>query len=575
MNWPRRLLAFSCKGCVAFGAGLGIVFSRVGQVWGSERLGVFLPPLIEVSLSVEDLAQFAETGTVSQQLDFYLRRLTQEQQAALADLLTRDFNLNQVTVSQFTYSSIGEDLLRRLTLVLHSTGEGEAEFYALRAALILAAGDPQGFSLVNILRHYPLQKLQIDLDMSIRVVREASQLFRQRDLAIAELREQASREAESVSLSALPPSASHNLLQPNLSLEEPGGFKWQVERFQFANPWRDVPVPVDVYLPEGTGQIPLVVISHGIASDRNTFAYLAHHWASQGIGVAVLEHPGTNVEQVRHFLSGFGSLPGPYEWVARPEDISLLLDELELKSQEEPSRWGRLDLQSVGLFGQSFGGYTVLAAAGARLNPTRLQENCPTSNSLRLTLNVSLLLQCRANEVFQDPSLAQQAEQLLDERIQAVFALNPLTSTVFGPEGLGQVRIPLVIMAGSEDYFAPPLPEQIEPFTWLRAQQRYLVMVEKSTHFTFLGRRGQGAFLVPQELIGPDPQAAQALLKGLTTAFFKGYLLAGSNRKALSEFSEYSSFLNSAYAESLTPEPLRTTLIRELTPKQIQRTLNS
>ncbi|MCJ2544459.1 alpha/beta hydrolase [Thermostichus vulcanus] len=559
MNWPRGLLAL--------GLGLGTVFSGLSQVWGAERLAVFLPPLIEVSLPVEDLAQFAETGTVSRRLDFYLRRLNPEQQAALADLLTRDFNLNPVTVSQFTYSSIGEDLLRRLTLVLHSAGEGEAEFYALRAALIRAAGDPGGFTLVNILRHYPLEKLRIDLDMSIRVVREASQLFRQRDLVIAGLRQEATQEAQSSSL-AFSNSVSQNLAQPRLDPEAVGAFEWQMESFQFDHPWRDTPVPVDVYLPERMGRIPLVVVSHGIASDRNTFAYLARHWASRGIGVAVLEHPGTSVERVRNFLSGFGSLPGPYEWVARPEDISSLLDELELKAQQDPSRWGRLDLQSVGLFGQSLGGYTVLATAGASLNPTRLQEDCQTSNSLGLTLNASLLLQCRANEVFQDPALAAQAEQLVDERIQAVFALNPLTSTVFGPEGLGQVGIPVMIMAGSEDYFAPSLPEQIEPFTWLGSQQRYLVMVEGSTHFTFLGGGGQGAFPVPQELIGPDPQAARPLLKGLTTAFFRTYLQAEADSE------DYAAYLNSSYAEALTPDPLRTTLIRELTEEQIQLALN-
>ncbi|MCF2969853.1 alpha/beta hydrolase [Synechococcus sp. Nb3U1] len=559
MGWSRGLLAL--------GLGLGTVLASLGQVWGAERLAVFLPPLIEVSLPVEDLAQFARNGTVSRRLGFYLRRLTPEQQAALADLLTRDFNLNQVTVSQFTYSAIGEDLLRRLTLVLHSSSEGEAEFYALRAALILAAGDPEGLTLANILRYYPLEKLQIDLDMSIRIVREASQLFRQRDLAIAGLRQEATQADQSASLAYLDSSnlVSQNSAQSSLNPEQPGAFEWQVESFRFANPERDTPVPVDVYLPERIGRIPLVVISHGIASDRNTFAYLARHLASQGLGVTVLEHPGTSVERVRSFLSGFGSLPGPYEWVARPKDISLLLDELEQKAQQNPSRWGQLDLESVGLFGQSFGGYTVLATAGAGLSSAQLQENCQTSNSsLGLTLNASLLLQCRALDLFQDPLLTEQVEQLVDKRIQAVFALNPLTSTVFGPEGLGQVGIPVMIMAGSEDYFAPSLPEQIEPFTWLGSQQRYLVMVEGSTHFTFLGGGGQGAFPVPQELIGPDPQAARPLLKGLTTAFFKTYLQAETDSEA------YAAYLNSSYAEALTPAPLRTTLIRELTPEQIQ-----
>lgn len=168
------------QGVFALGLGLATVLAGPGRAWSAERLGVFLPPLIEFSLPVEDLARFAHNGAVSRQLDFYLRRLTPEQQAALADLLTRNFDLDQVTVSQFTYSAIGEDLLRRLTLVWH--GDGEAEFYALRAALILAAGDPEGLTLVNVLRRYPLERLQIDLDMSIRLVREAGQLFRQRDL---------------------------------------------------------------------------------------------------------------------------------------------------------------------------------------------------------------------------------------------------------------------------------------------------------------------------------------------------------------------------------------------------------
>ena len=91
----------------------------------------------------------------------------------------------------------------------------------------------------------------------------------------------------------------------------------------------------------------------------------------------------------------------------------------------------------------------MLAAAGAGLNPARLQEHCQASPSLELTLNASLLLQYRALEVFQDPNLAAQAGQLGDRRIRAVFALNPLTSTVFGPEELGQVGIPVMMVSES------------------------------------------------------------------------------------------------------------------------------
>ncbi len=53
----------------------------------------------------------------------------------------------------------------------------------------------------------------------------------------------------------------------------------------------------DIYLPVAQTPRQIIVISHGLGSDRTSFAYLAEHLASYGFVVAVPEHPGSNSKQ--------------------------------------------------------------------------------------------------------------------------------------------------------------------------------------------------------------------------------------------------------------------------------------
>ncbi len=60
---------------------------------------------------------------------------------------------------------------------------------------------------------------------------------------------------------------------------------------------------------------PLIVISHGIASDRSSFVYLAEHLASYGFAVAVLEHPGSNAERIQLYFAGLAGPPDAAEFI--------------------------------------------------------------------------------------------------------------------------------------------------------------------------------------------------------------------------------------------------------------------
>ena len=297
-------------------------------------------------------------------------------------------------------------------------------------------------------------------------------------------------------------------------------------------------MPGDLYLPQTTAAspVPIIIISHGAAEDRTTYAYLAEHLASYGFAVATVEHVGGDANRFRQYFSGLAPAPMATELLERPRDISFFLDELQRRAQSDPTL-RKLNPQQVGLVGHSLGGYTVLALAGAQINFDRVKQDCNPNRSL----NLSVLLQCRANELKPQPY------RLQDPRIKAIFAISPLSSTIFGKRGIGQIRVPVFLMGGSDDMLTPAVPEQIYPFTWLQTSAKYLAILEQGTHFsTQGGSTSDGVFPVSESLIGPDPAQARTYTRALSLAFFQTHL---------AHRSEFQIYLNAAYAKSLA-QPL-------------------
>ncbi|MEM9927935.1 MAG: hypothetical protein AAF915_30165, partial [Cyanobacteria bacterium P01_D01_bin.50] len=225
------------------------------------------------------------------------------------------------------------------------------------------------------------------------------------------------------------------------------------------------------------------------------------------------------------------------------------LDELERRAKSEPELQS-LNLQAVGVLGQSLGGYTVLAAAGAQLSREKLTDTCSTTVGERPILNLSMLIQCRFLEIPTDKSLT-----VKDDRIKAVIAINPLTSHLFGQTGLNKLQTPVLFIAGTDDYFVPALPEQIKPFQKLNIEDKYLVMIENGTHFSTLEMVNDGDGLpVPESFIGADPIKAQPQMRSLSLAFFNRYLL----NKSESEM-----YLDQAYLNTFKPEPFRFNIVQD------------
>ena len=519
---------------------------------GAEQISVVYGPL-QFSLSVDALETLVKEGRMTGELASYAKNIKPEDLAELREILQRRFEASPTAISQFTSAELGRTVLRRLGRVLQTeTGQNGAT--ALRSAFVAAARDREGLNLLNMIRQFPDRTVRVDLTQGLQVVGDFEKLLRNTQAIAKAIQTESATEASTAS--------SVNFSQLS-DLRQRGSFTWKEQTLTINDTLRNRPLAVDLYLPSSSQAAteepaPVIVISHGAAGDRNTLSLLAQHLVSHGFAVVVMEHPGDSLKRFQEFFTGLAGSPQPRELINRPSEIKYVLDELQRREQSDPTLQGKLNLQQVGVIGHSMGGYTALTLAGAQINFEQIRKDC---NDYQI-LNLSLLVQCEAS------MLTPGNYALQDERVKAIIAINPLTSSIFGETGLGQIKIPVMFVAGGDDIFTPALPEQIRPFTWLTTPQKYLVLIEKASHFSLLG--GSKADVsalppIPNEILGPDPTLARSYLNAFSVAFFKTYV---ANQP------EHQPYLSAAYARTISQAPFNLSLVESFTPTQLAEALN-
>ncbi|MGD2181139.1 alpha/beta hydrolase [Lusitaniella coriacea] len=493
----------------------------------AEKILLYIGPL-EFSLAVESLEAYATDGTIGPDLAVYINRLTEEQREQFRELLTTPAELTPVAVAQFLYSPQGETILREVGKLIQ-TRAGQSGFYAIRSALILAAADPEGLTPLNVLKKFPTYGIRINSDRVFGLLERVSGVIRDTEVAIAKIEQISLTEAQTVENANFP-----------LNLGEMGAVQFNKQTLTLNDLPRKRAFFTDLYLPQKPGRVPLIVISHGLGSDRQSYEYLATHLASHGFAVAVPEHPGSNDSQLQALANGLAKDITPSrELIDRPLDIQFLLDELE---QTYPQQ---IDWQKVGAVGQSFGAYTVLALAGAQINFERLQRECDPDNP---KLNISFVLQCQALDL---PPLNY---NLKDDRVKAVIAMNPIASTIFGASELNRLEAPLMLVTSTADAVTPALDEQILPFSGLTIPNRYLVMLKNGTHFSTIGASRNDVEL-PPVAIGPNPAIAYNYMESLSVAFFNTHI---------NQQPQYNPYLSAAYAQSISDLAMPLSIVQSL-----------
>jgi predicted dienelactone hydrolase len=515
--------------------------------------------LLERSVSIASLEAYAENGTVDPDLAFFLGFLSPDDRVEFREVLNTRHQLSPVEVSQVLYAPLGETSLRYIGHLIQ-TGKRQNGLYAIRAALIQAATESGGFTMLDVLRHYPTQGMRIDLSVALEAYRRGNEFLNETDAVIAGI----DRLAQAAT-SDVPPNATEIK-----GLQAPGPVQFSMQTITLQDSSRNRTYPADIYLPQMTSAapnlVPVAIISHGFGSSRKDFADVAKHFASYGFVVALPEHIGSDTALQQAVLQGRASRALiPSEFVDRPLDVTFLLDELEHRNQSE---WqGRLNLEHVAMLGHSFGGYTALVLGGATADFANLHRYCDQDSFLAY-LNPALVFQCQALDLESSPDAVQQLTQgLQDPRVSLVIAVNPVSSTILGPQGLKAIQVPVVLVGSGYDVAAPLVPEQAYPFTWLTAPEKYLVLIKGASHIpqlTAMINRTLSPSLSP-EIIAEDIRMLRSNGKAILLAFLEIYL----NDRA-----EYRSYLQPFYLKTLTDPPFEFSLIRSLTPEQLSEMIH-
>jgi predicted dienelactone hydrolase len=215
------------------------------------------------------------------------------------------------------------------------------------------------------------------------------------------------------------------------------------ETFHDAKRNRDV--PVRIYLPHGaTAPLPVVVFSHGIGEDRDSYAWLGHALASHGYVSIHVTHAGTDRAMLKSgYLKLYRATKKKVNWVNRPLDVSFVLDQVASRRE--------LDMTRIAVAGHSAGAFTALAMAGMR----------PADSS----------------------------GELADRRVKVAVAMSmPKLGDAMPASGYDFITIPVLHMTGTCDgsliYRTNPRDRRI-PFLATHATSEYLVTFNGVNHNVF------------------------------------------------------------------------------------------
>ncbi|EAZ92042.1 alpha/beta hydrolase [Crocosphaera chwakensis] len=524
----------------------------VVPVYAQSRL-IFIYPPFNLSLGVDSLELFANEGVVNNELAYYmnLAGVNEEQKEAFRVALLKKADLDPVEVSRFFNTPMGEELLTRVGTLFSIQG-GRNGKYALRGAIVQATFDQkEGLTLLNFLRH-----LAVNMQFNLLEVFEAASLLESlgegTNAIVAEMKALSSQQAQLETV-------------PNFStlgdIRQLGSYGVAPSRqIRLFDESRQREFNLLLVQPQRwrEGKTPVIILSHGLASRPEDFEQRAKQLASYGFLVALPQHPGSDFNQLQAMLQGFSrEVFKVNEFIDRPLDVSYVIDELERRNSREFG--GRLDLNNVGVMGHSFGGYNALAVAGASLNFAALEASC---NRDIWGPNLSLLLQCRALE------LPRKEYNFRDERVTAALVINPVTSAVFGAEGLSQVTIPVMLGAGSSDPATPAAIEQLKAFVWINTNDKYFVLVEGQAHVNFSQLDGQMKAVLDSlpELKLPKQQILDTYGNALLVAFAEVHT---ANNE------QYRPFLTASFGNYISRQPNPMYLVRSEAEVPLSALFNS
>ncbi|WP_009546676.1 alpha/beta hydrolase [Crocosphaera subtropica] len=497
--------------------------------------------LLHHTIPVEDLQKLVESKEIPHSLKAYNFLLTSE----VKQILSQNFNIEPLIAEQFLNdllkSDDGNRLLKQISQALPDSNASE-----LKEALKLLLKQTNHLSIVNFLRVYPQETVTIDVSKVAMLGLKMNGSFLHSRLINSQLDEGFKDSSNTEILPKFDPTAS-------------GEQTVSIETTVLYDRSRDRYIPLDIYTAKKTHG-PLVIMSHGFASDRRFLRYLARHLASYGITVVSVEHPGSDINALIKTATGIklSQILPSAEFIDRPQDISFVLNQLTLINKKYPQFKGKFNTKKVSMIGHSFGGYTALALGGASLDLKTLRRFCQETSPLGRS--PADWLQCAAGE------LPYPQRTFKDNRIKQIMVFNPIIGELFG-DNLSQIKVPTLMLSASDDGITPTIAHQLKPFKQLSGE-KYIVMAMGGTHMSISDMNSinsaMGQSTLVREVMGINAEPVRQLVRGVSLAFI---------HQLTPKKSEYEMFLTPTYIESLSEKNLNFRLGKKL-PMSVQTWIN-
>jgi predicted dienelactone hydrolase len=252
-------------------------------------------------------------------------------------------------------------------------------------------------------------------------------------------------------------------------------------------------------IPDGTMELsgapyPLVIYSHGNMWYRHAAAYLAEHLASHGFVVMAADHIGNTL--AFNATTGAPFIESIVDALAnRPGDIQRQIDYATVLTAEGGALDGMIDTERIAVTGHSYGGYTALAAAGARVDMTPVHDWCDSvASDPAIVGTFGYVFFCNA---LSESEADLQASLGFDvgigglwpafdvEGVDVVIALAPGALWVSTAESLAEVTIPVMVMAAGQDSTAVYELNAGPVYENLPGTNKTLVVFDGAEHFLF------------------------------------------------------------------------------------------
>jgi predicted dienelactone hydrolase len=280
------------------------------------------------------------------------------------------------------------------------------------------------------------------------------------------------------------------------------------------------------------GPYPLLILSPGFSMTGSSFAWLAEHLASYGFVVVSPEHH----EKMTISFSDFWRAP-----IDRPRDILDVLATIDAETGTGGSLAGVVDPETVAVMGHSYGGYTTLAAGGARWDPVTMAARCAEvadgDPEALLCNNLAPNIDDMAARAGFDSPPDGLWPAVADPRVDALVPMAG-DSYFFNEDGLAVITVPVMAIGGTADTGTPWLWGPQPTYEYASSARKVLIGLEGAEHMIFAGpcERMPRVMTLAMKYVCGDPAwelgEAHSLIAHFATAFLRAELFGDGDAAA-------------------------------------------